>query len=116
MNRFEDKLRGALQREPAPEGMAEKVLARARSLPQPPVNIRERLTNILSWPALRWAGAAAVACLIAVAALVYHHQRQERLRREGAMARAQVIQALRIASVKLNLARRRIQEISQETP
>jgi hypothetical protein len=43
------------------------------------------------------------------------HQRQERLRREGEMARAQVTQALRIASAKLNVARRRVEEIGRET-
>ena len=40
----------------------------------------------------------------------------ERLRREGELAKTQVIQALRIASVKLNVARRKVQESSRETP
>jgi hypothetical protein len=113
MNPFEDKLRNALRREAAPEGFAEKVLARTRGLPQPGARAWRQSSAFLAMPALRWAAAAVAACLLVVAGLV-HHQRQERLRREGEMARAQVMQALRIASVKLNVARRRVQEIGRE--
>jgi hypothetical protein len=115
MNPFEDKLRNALRREAAPEGFAEKVLARTRGLPQPGARARRQFGAFLAMPVLRWAVAAVAACLLIVASLV-HHQRQERLRREGEMARAQVMQALRIASVKLNVARRRVQEIGREDP
>jgi hypothetical protein len=115
MNSFEDKLRNALRREAAPEGFAEKVLARTRGLSQPGAKAWGQFGAFLAMPVLRWAAAAVAVCLLVVAGLVYH-QRQERLRREGEMARAQVMQALRIASVKLNVARKKVQEINRETP
>jgi cobalamin biosynthesis protein CobD/CbiB len=115
MNNLEEKLRNALRRESAPEGFAERVLARARSLPQPETRAWRRFGARLSRPAFRWALAAVAVCLM-IAAGVVHHQRQERLRREGEMARAQVRQALRIASVKLNVARRKVLEIKRTAP
>lgn len=113
MNDFEDKLRNALRREAAPKGFAGKVLARTQCLPQPGTKSWWQFGAFLSWPALRWALVAAAVCLMIVAGGV-HHQRQERLRRQGEMARAQVMQALRIASVKLNVARKRVNSIGRE--
>jgi hypothetical protein len=46
---------------------------------------------------------------------VAYRGRQERQRREGEMARMQVKQALHIASVKLNAARKMVQEVNQRT-
>jgi hypothetical protein len=115
MNPFEEKLRNALRRKAPSEGFAEKVLARTRGLPQPGEKTWRQFGAFLALPVLRWAAATVAVCLLIVAGLV-HHQRQERLRREGEMARTQVRQALRIASVKLNVARRRVQEIGRETP
>ena len=115
MNPFEEKLRNALRRKAAPEGFAEEVLARTRRLPQPGQKPWGQFGAFLALPVLRWAAAAVALCLLIVASQV-HHQRQERLCREGEMARAQVRQALYIASVKLNVARRRVQEIGRETP
>jgi len=115
MNPFEEKLRNALRRESAPEGFAERVLAGTRGLPQPGANPWQQFSAFLARPVLRWAFAAAAVCLV-IAAGVVHHERQERLRQEGEMARVQVRQALRIASVKLNGARKKVQEINRETP
>ena len=114
MNPFEDKLRNALRREAAPEGFAEKVLARIRGLPQPGAKGWRQFGAFLARPVLRWALTAATVCLV-IAGGVVHHERQEHLRREGEMARVQVRQALRIASVKLNVARKKVQEINRET-
>ena len=83
------------------------------SLPQPGANGWRQFRRYFALPVLRWAAVAAV-CLLIVAGLV-RHQRQDRVRREGEMARAQVTQALRIASAKLNVARRRVEEIGRET-
>jgi hypothetical protein len=113
MNPFEEKLRNALRREAAPEGFAERVLARTRGLPPPGAKAWWRFGTHLAGPTVRWALAAVAVCL-AIAAGVVHRERQERLRREGEMARVQVRQALRIASAKLNVARKKVQEISQE--
>jgi hypothetical protein len=115
MTPFEEKLRNALRREAAPEGFAEKVLARTRGLPQPGAKSWPRFGALIAWPVFRWALAAAAVCLL-IGAGVVHHERQERLRREGEMARTQVRQALRIASVKLNVVRKKVQEINRETP
>jgi hypothetical protein len=113
MNPFEEKLRNALRREAAPEGFAERVLARTRGLPPPGAKAWWQFGTYLAGPTVRWALAAAAVCLV-IAAGVVHHERQERLRREGEMARVQVRQALRIASAKLNVARKKVQEINQE--
>ena len=113
MNPLEEKLREALRRKAVPEGFSGRVLARTRELPEPHANYWGRLRALIARPALRWA--AAGLCLV-IAGNVVYHARQERQRREGEIARIQVKQALRIASVKLNAARRKVEEISRETP
>jgi hypothetical protein len=110
MNRWEEKLREALRREAAPEGFSERILARIRELPGPAASPWGRLRAFFARPVLRWALAGL--CLLIAGSLVYR-ERQEHLRREGEVARVQVRQALRIASVKLNAARRKVEEINQ---
>ena len=112
MKPFEEALRKALRREEAPEGFAERVLARARALPQPGDSAWSRFLAALAGPSFRWALATLAACLLITVGVV-HHERQERLRREGEMARLQVREALHIASVKLNVARKRVLEINR---
>jgi hypothetical protein len=110
MNPWEKSLREALRRRPAPEGFADRVLARIRELP-----VREKrpwFRAFIARPALRWA--AAVLCLAIVVSVAYREQ-QERQRQQGEIARMQVKQALRIASVKLNAARRMVQQANQGT-
>jgi hypothetical protein len=110
MNPWEENLREALGRKAAPEGFADRVLARIRKLP-----VREKrpwFRAFIATPALRWA--AAVLCLAIAGSGVYREQ-QERQRRQGELARMQVKQALRIASVKLNAARRMVQQVNQGT-
>jgi hypothetical protein len=110
MNPWEESLREALRRKVAPEGFADRVLARIRGLP-----VREKrpwFRAFLARPALRWA--AAVLCL-AIAGSVAYREQQQRQRRQGEIARMQVKQALRIASVKLNAARRMVQQVNQGT-
>ena len=114
MNSFEEKLRNAMRREPAPPGLAEKVLARAGAFPRPAASRWRTFGRCFSLPAWRLAGAVAAAgLLIAVAALV-QRQHQERLRHQGEMAKAQVTEALRVASTKLNVARRKVEESDRE--
>ena len=93
MNPWEESLREALRRKAAPEGFADRVLARIRELP-----VREKrpwFRAFLARPALRWAVAAL--CLAIVVSVAYREQ-QVRQRRQGEIARMQVKQALRIAS------------------
>jgi len=112
---FEEKLRNALRHEAAPEGFAERVLARTQREPEPGVKTWRQLKALVSGPAFRRALATAAVCLV-IAAVLVHNQRQERLRQEGELARVQVRQALHIASVKLNVARKKVQEINREAP
>jgi hypothetical protein len=110
MNPWEESLREALRRKAAPEGFADRVLARIRELP-----VREKRSwfrAFIARPALRWA--AAMLCL-AIAGSVAYREQQVRQRRQGEIARMQVKQALRIASVKLNAARRMVQQVNQGT-
>jgi hypothetical protein len=113
MNAFEEKLRTAMRRINPPQGFAEKVLARTESLPKPGAKGWRPFSFYLSKPLLRWAVVGATICMLIVAAMV-HQRRQEHLRKQGEMARVQVMQALRIASVKLNLARQRVEEVGRE--
>lgn len=113
MNPWEEKLREALRRKAVPEGFSERVLARTRELAEPHANYWDRTRAFIARPALRWA--TAVLCLV-IAGSVAYRVRQEHLRRRGEMARIQVRQALRIASLKLNAARRKVQEINRGTP
>jgi hypothetical protein len=114
MKSFEDELRNALRREAAPTGFVEKVLAHTCALRQPRTTGWRLFGRFLAQPRLRIAVAAAAACMLAVAG-VLHHQRQEHLRQEGELAKEQVTQALRIASAKLNLARRKVEAAGRET-
>jgi len=114
MSEFEDKLRKALHREPAPEGFAEKIMARIGDLPRPAAKPGWRFSAFFAIPVFRWAAAVAV-CLLIVGG-VAHYQRQEQLRQQGEIAKVQAKQALRIASVKLNVARKKVQDIGRDAP
>jgi predicted integral membrane protein DUF2275 len=110
MNPWEESLREALRRKDAPPGFSNRVLARVRDL-----RAREKrpwFRAFLARPALRWAAAAL--CLVIAVSVAFWDQ-QQRQRRQGELARMQVKQALRIASVKLNAARRMVQEVNQGT-
>ena len=110
MNAWEERLREALRRKAAPDGFADRVRARIRDLPV--VEKRPWFRAFIAKPALRWAAAAL--CL-AIAGGIANRAQQERQRRQGEMARMQVRQALRIASVKLNAARKMVEEVNQRT-
>jgi hypothetical protein len=112
MNPWEESLREALRRKAAPPGFADRVLARIRDLPARKERAWDQFRAFIARPALRWA--AAVLCLV-IAGSVAYRARQEQQRRQGEIARMQVKQALRIASVKLNAARRMVQEVNQGT-
>jgi hypothetical protein len=113
MNEFEDKLRKALRRQPAPEGFAEKVMARIAAVPHPGTKPQWGFRAFFASPMFRWAAAVAVCLLIVGGAAQF--ERQQRLRRQGEVASVQVKQALRIASVKLNVARKKVQGIGRES-
>ena len=115
MKDLENELRKALERREAPDGFAERVLAQLEPAPTPKPGWREALISLVRVPRLRWAAAAVVACLVLTfGALHYRHVAQERV--AGEAAKAQVMQALRIASSKLNVTLKKVQETDRRLP
>ena len=99
MNRLEDTLRQALRREEAPDGFAERVLARVASPVAKPG----------PWVWLRWAVAASLP-LVLLLALQYNTERRRRA--EGELAKAQMLTALRITADKLEYAREKVLRVT----
>jgi hypothetical protein len=100
MERLEEELRKALQRQDPGEGFTQRVLRRAGE-------VRQRMP----WWAgarLRWA-AAAVLCVMLLSGWVYREGR----RAQGEAARRQAITALQIAGAKLRLAQTKVQNLGQ---
>jgi hypothetical protein len=113
MNPLERELKDALRRQEPSADFVERVMAQL-----PPAHAgrrvespawREALRNIFRVPALRWASAAALCLALVISVVAY--QRYEQKRREGEMARAQVMLALRIASAKFNGALRQVKHV-----
>jgi hypothetical protein len=99
VNRFDDELRSALSRREPPDGFAERVMARLPGA--------KRRHN---WLPRSWMPAAA-AVLIAVfgtGSWEYTRVRQERL--EAERAKAELIEALELTSVKLQATRTKLLE------
>jgi hypothetical protein len=95
MREFEDELRSALQREDPAPGFAARVLARTRS------NRAPRRTG--------WVAAAIAACvLLSVSGFEYRQY-------EGRKAKRELLLALEIAGGKLNIAQKKISNLSQRT-
>jgi len=97
MTDFEDQLRRALQRKDPSADFAARVVARAvnEKRPAPWANWR-------SWAAI---GVAASLCLGAVRLEVEH---RNRVREEGEAARAKLMQAMQITSVKLHKIQKKV--------
>lgn len=115
MKDLENELRKALERREPPDGFAERVLARLEPAPAPKPGWREALISLVRVPDLRWATAAVVACLmLTLGALHYRRVQQERA--AGEAAKSQVMQALRIASSKLNVTLKKVQEADRRLP
>ena len=97
---FDDDIRAALRREPAPADFAARVLAHAAK--------EDRVIEFPVWrrPAT-WAMAAglAIAALTPPAILEYRHKQEEQRALE---ARNQLMLALKITRVKLQQARERV--------
>lgn len=117
MTRFEDELKNALRRQEPPQGLADRVLARAAQTGSRQVNRawRDLWLRIFDPPfaavnLLRWA------CVIVVAvALVgggIHYRSVQRERAQGEAAKQRLLLALRIAGSKLQLAKTRVDQIN----
>lgn len=108
MNRFEDMLRDALQREDPGGEFTRRVLAAAHR--EERRSWRERLAGAFRLPALRWA-TAALAVLLTLGGVEY--RREQRVRAEGEAAKQQLMLAMRIAGAKLHVAQTKVLEINQ---
>jgi len=105
MSRLDDALREALRRQdPGPESTA-RVLRLAAAPPKE--SWWRALVSGFGPPRLRWATAAALACLLLVSGGL-----QYRYVAEGRRAKEQLVLALRIAGTKLNQARDRVRQIN----
>jgi len=121
MKPLEDELRRALCRREPPPGFTERVLARVReeSDGRNPMSTAPgaQPTRRARWAGWAWLGprlqlgfaAVAAALLLAASLSLWRRQRKEQQRREGEAARAQVMQALRITSAKLNRVRTKVE-------
>lgn len=115
MKDLENELRSALKRKEPPGNFTAGVLARIAREPVPRTGWRSALAAIRATPHLRWVAATALACLL-IAVGIVHLYRVERERAQAQAARAQLKQALQIASSKLNGTWRKVQEPEQHVP
>ena len=105
---FDDELRAALKRREPPDGFVERVLARAQS---PVAARRPSWRERWGWwliPGRRpaWITAGVVAAMLLVTSGVEY-----RRRRQGELAKQQVMLALEIAGSKLNYVQKKALEI-----
>lgn len=115
MKDLENELRSALRRREPPPGFSERVLAQIDAAPAPKARWRLALASLFRMPSFRWAATGVAACLLlTLGALHYRRVKQERA--AGEAAKAQVMQALRIASKKLNVTWRKVQEADHRPP
>jgi len=115
MNPLEHELKNALRRQEPSADFVERVMAHLPPVPagrrvESPA-WREALRNMFRTPALRWASAAALCLALAISLVEY--RRYEQKRRQGELARAQVMLALRIASAKFNGALREVKHVDE---
>jgi hypothetical protein len=96
MTDFEDQLRRALERKDPSPDFAARVMARATE---------ERRSPWMHWRGWAAAGLAASLCLGAVELELRH---QQKVRLEGEQARAQLVQAMQITSVKLRHIQKKV--------
>ncbi|MFN0085642.1 MAG: DUF2275 domain-containing protein [Blastocatellia bacterium] len=121
---LDKELKQALRREEPSADFTDRVMARIGD--RPANNRQEKERRSQAWlkrflelfqpPRMRWAMAGMMIGLAALAGLGIH-QHQERRRAmeiaEGEKAREQVLLAMRIASDKLNIARKKVRENSE---
>ncbi len=113
MSRLDDELKIALQRKEAPPDFADRVLARIAELPPSPSRWKNFLA-LFQLPAMRFAAVGAAACLVVALTIgVQQYQKYQEMKRDAGIAKAQVMLAFQIASAKLNVARQRVNRITE---
>ncbi len=141
MNRFDDELKIALRREAPSPDFTDRVMARIAEeqekerqkdsatgkQSEKALSWLQKLGAIFTPPQMKWAMAGAMAALLIVSVIGANRYRlhQLELKRqaeiaaqisevEGLRAKEQVMFAMRIASAKLNLAQKKVQESLQQ--
>ena len=100
MDRFEQELKDALKREPAPEWFADAVMARVNAERQ-----RKQKRVWFGWAQMRWVAASMV--LVAVIGGVrFEQQRQEQIR--GEQAKQELMAAFQVTGMKLRQVEDRV--------
>src|SRR4029077_18668529 len=121
MKPFEDELHRALRRRDPPPGFASRVMARVERQAAAKVRFAwlwRLRTRLWSWGgegswkrSAAWA-AAMLALAVSVVAWRQHRIREEQ--RQGELARAQVMEALHVASIKLHRVRSRVRNATKD--
>ncbi|MBA3973878.1 MAG: hypothetical protein C0504_06625 [Candidatus Solibacter sp.] len=100
MDRFEQELKDALKREPAPEWFADAVMARVSAERQ-----RKQKPVWSGWARMRWV-AASVVVVAVVGGVRFEQQRQERFR--GEQAKQELMAAFQVTGMKLREVEERV--------
>ena len=113
-DRIEDLLKGAVRRQEAPDGFANRVMARvAQRSELQPVRRDSWLSlftqPIFSQPIIRWAALAAFATAMILGVHFYKVQREQA---QGEAAKRHLMLALRVAGSKLQLAKAKVNEMN----
>lgn len=130
MNRFDEELKLALRRQEPSADFADRVMARIAELSveskqeksREKASWLQRLTEFFQPPQMKWAMAGAMAVALIVASVGVHRYRENERQRmlieiaEGEKAKEQVMMAMRIASAKLNIAQRKVNETTEREP
>ena len=111
----EPLLRSALKRKEAPENLADDVMARIARETTSRASWWSRLSMTFRAPQMKWAAAGVLALALIAGGIIEHH-RTVLERARGEAAKAQLMQALRIASTKLNGAWKKALEPERRTP
>jgi hypothetical protein len=120
MNRFDDELRRVFSREEPSPDFTDRVMARVAELkkrekPKGKTGWLRILASFFQPPQMKWGMAGAMAVLLVIAGFGVHARRENERRRlaeiaEGERAKEQVMLAMRIASAKLNVAKKKVHE------
>ncbi len=126
MSRIEDELKQALRREEPSKDFTELVMRRVAAAP---ANMKqEKLRGNYGWwrilagffqpVQIKWAMAAGIVCLLMFAVFGAYRYREHRRATaeitEGEKAKEQVMLAIKIASTKLNVAQKKVQENAEK--
>lgn len=110
--KIEHELRDALKREAAPEGFAERVLARVRQDEAQKASTWSGLLGLVRQPAFRFAALAAV--FVAMIGGVAEYRRYEQEQQAGRESKRQLMQALRVTGAKLQYAHQKVEGIGAQ--